>query len=172
MGTLCLRGRDTIMAIDKNIRAKLGMRLRIDHRLSHAEARAAQAILFAGTDIRTGRCQMFRERIAREAAVSLRSVDRAIAKLKELAYLTVTHTWGQRHREQGGRWFRPKGASVFIWAANFLVATVTGLPSQKIRKEPPAPLPDGLSRVLERLGHAIADRAGLPKVPDLAYIYQ
>ena len=153
------------MAIDKNIRAKLGMKLRTDCRLSHAEARAAQAILFAGTDCRTGRCQMYRERIAREAAVSLRSVDRAIARLKELTYLVVTPTWGQRHRQQGGRWFRPRGANVFTWAANFLVATLAAHPRQNNKQEALAPLPEGLSRVLERFGNAIADRSGLPRVP-------
>ena len=154
------------MAIDRNIRARLGARLRVDSRLSHAEARAAQAILFAGTDARTGRCQMYRERIAREAAVSLRSVDRAIARLKELAYLVVTPTYGQRHRQQGGRWFRPRGANVFTWAANFLVATVAAHPRQNNKQEAPAPLPEGLSRVLERFGNAIADRAALPKPPN------
>ena len=151
------------MAIDKNIRAKLGMKLRTDRRLSHAEARAAQAILFAGTDCRTGRCQMFRERIAREAAVSLRSVDRAIARLRELAYLVVTPTWGQRHRQQGGRWFRPRGANVFTWAANFLVATVATHPRQESIQQAFPPLSEGLSRVLERFGNAIADRSGLPR---------
>ena len=153
------------MAIDRNLRAKLGMKLRTDRRLSHAEARAAQAILFAGTDCRTGRCQMFRERIAREAAVSLRSVDRAIARLKELAYLVVTPTYGQRHRQQGGRWFRPRGASVFTWAVNFLTATVAALPRQNTNIQAPCPLPEGLSRVLARFGNGIADRSGLPAAP-------
>ena len=155
------------MAIDRNIRARLGARLRVDSRLSHAEARAAQAILFAGTDARTGRCQMYRERIAREAAVSLRSVDRAIARLKELSYLVVTATYGQRHRQQGGRWFRPRGASVFAWAANFLVATVAAYPRQESKQQAPAPLPEGLAKVLERFGNAIADRSGFPRAqPD------
>ncbi|MEI7608106.1 MAG: hypothetical protein WCJ64_12055 [Rhodospirillaceae bacterium] len=154
------------MRVDRNIRAQLGAKLRTDRRLSHAEARAAQAILFAGTDCRTGRCQMFRERIAREAAVSLRSVDRAIARLKELAYLVVTPTWGQRHRQQGGRWFRPRGANVFTWAANFLVATVAAHPSQNNKQQAPAALSEGLSRVLERLGHAIADRRSTTGAPE------
>ena len=151
------------MAIDRNLRAQLGMRIRSDSRLSHAEARAAQAILFAGTDCRTGRCQMYRQRIAREAAISLRSVDRAIAKLRDLAYLTVVPTYGQRHRQQGGRWFRPRDASVFIWAANFLTAMLTAHPRQESIPLPPPPLPEGLARVLERFGTVLADRNGLPK---------
>ena len=156
------------MAIDRNIRARLGAHLRTDRRLSHAEARAAQAILFAGTDCRTGRCQMYRDRIAREATVSLRSVDRAIARLKELAYLVVTPTYGQRHRQQGGRWFRPRGANVFTWAIDFLTATVTAHPRQESYIPPLAPLPEGLARVLERFGNAIADQAGLPRSPKTA----
>ena len=108
---------------------------------------------------------MYRERIAREAAVSLRSVDRAIARLRELAYLAVTPTWGQRHRQQGGRWFRPRGANVFTWAANFLVATAAAYPRQESKQQALAPLSEGLSRVLERFGTAIADRSGLPIAP-------
>ena len=148
------------MVIDRNERARLGAQLRMDSRLTHAEHRAAEAILFAGTDCRTGRCQMFRERIARESAVSLSSVDRAIAKLKELGYVEVIPTYGPRCREIGGRWFRPRGASVFVWVS--LIVRVPTHPC-KIQKEPAmAPMSPGLQAALARLGHGIADRMGRP----------
>jgi hypothetical protein len=151
--------------IDKNQRARLGVTLRTDERITHAESRAASAILFDGTDVKTGRCQMFRDRIARQSKVSLRSVDRAIAKLKMLGYLVVVPTYGPRRIVKGGRWFRPRGASVFIWAKLFLVARVAEPPRQESKREAPAPLPEGLASALARFGNAIADRAGLPQAP-------
>ena len=151
--------------IDRNARARLAVRIRQDKRLSPTTRHVANAILFAGMDTRSGRCQTFRARLAHEAGCSPRSVTRATAALQEAGYVRVARTWGQRRREVGGRWFRPQGANVIEWIlpAGFLVDRMARYPSPLSKKAEPAPLPEGLSQALERLGNSIADRAGLPK---------
>ncbi len=151
--------------IDRNARARLAVRIRQDKRLSPTTRHVANAALFAGMDARTGRCQAYRARLAHEAGCSPRSVTRATAALKDAGYVRVARTWGQRRRESGGRWFRPQGANVIEWIlpAGFLVDRMATYPSPQIKKMAPAPLPDGLAKVLERFGHTIADRSGLPQ---------
>ena len=153
------------MAIDRNTRARLGARIRADRRLSPTTRLVGQAALFAATDAHNGRCQAYRARLAHEAGCSPRSVTRATAALAEAGYVKVVATWGQRRREIGGRWFRPRGANVIVWIlpAGFLLANVATHPSSKIKKMEPELLPEGLSRALERFGHALADRSGLPR---------
>ena len=151
--------------IDRNARARLSVKIRQDRRLSPTARHVAHAALFAVMNARTGRCQAYRARLAHEAGCSSRSVTRATQALQEAGYVKVVATWGQRRRESGGRWFRPQGANVIEWIlpAGFLVDRMAALPSPQITKREPATLPEGLSRVLERFGTAIADRAGLPK---------
>lgn len=154
--------------IDRNVRARLGARIRGDRRLSPTTRHVANAALFAGTDARTGRCQAYRARLAHEAGCSQRSVTRATHALQEAGYLTVVPTWGKRHRTDGRRWYRPRGANVLEWrvSADFFVSDkLSRYPSPISKSLPPAPLSEGLSRVLERFGNAIADRSGLPGVP-------
>ena len=153
--------------IDRNARARLGAKIRADKRLTHATRSVANAALFAGMDARTGRCQAYRARLAHEAGCSPRSVTRATTALQEAGYVKVVATWGQRHRQIGGLWFRPQGPNVIEWIlpSSFLIDRMARYPSPKSKPLPSPPLPEGLSRVLERFGNAIADRSGLPKSP-------
>ena len=158
------------MAVDRNVRARLGARIRADRRLSPTARLVGQAALFSAMDARTGRCQAYRARLAHEAGCSPRSVTRATTALQEAGYIRVVATWGQRRRENGGRWFRPQGANVIEWVlpAGFLVDRMARYPSPLSKNLPPAPLSEGLSRVLERLGTAIADQYGLSRTPQTA----
>ncbi len=154
--------------IDRNARARLGAKLRADSSLTHATRLVGHAALFAGMDARTGRCQVHRARLAHEAGCCERTISRATADLEAAGYLTVVPTWGPRRRQQDGRWFRPRGANVLEWrfpADFFLSDKLSPDPSPFLKKEALAPLPDGLARALERLGNAMADRKGPPKVP-------
>ncbi len=150
----------TAMPIDRNARARLGARLRADRRLTPSTRLVAHAALFAATDTRTGRCQAYRARLAHEGGCSQRTVTRATAQLAELGYLTIAPTYGPRHRQIAGRWFRPRGANVLIWRLPpefFLRDSLSRHPSPLTRMQPPSPLPEGLAKVLERFGNAIAD---------------
>ncbi len=154
------------MAIDRNVRARLGARIRADRRLSPTTRLVGQAALFAATDARSGRCQAYRARLAHEAGCSQRSVTRATQALQEAGYMAVAPTWGKRHRSDGRRWYRPRGANVLEWqvSADFFVsAKLAAYPSTLSTNLPPAPLPEGLTSVLVRLGHAIADQYGLSR---------
>ena len=153
------------MPIDRNARARLAVRIRRDKRLSPTTRHVANAALFAATDARSARCQAYRARLAHEAGCSQRSVTRATQALQEAGYLTVVPTWSRCHRADGRRWYRPRGANVLEWripATFFVSAKLAADPSSISKPLPPAPIPEALSRVLERLGHAIADRSGLP----------
>ena len=154
-------GRNTAM-IDRNLRARLGAKIRSDKRLTHATRSVGNAALFAGTEARSGRCQAYRARLAHEAGCHPSTVSRGTKALEEAGYLKVVPTYGPRRRAEGGRWFRPRGANVLVWSEVLLKRILPPSPSLNIKKEVPAPLPEGLARVLERFGHAIADRSGLP----------
>ena len=163
------------MPIDRNVRARLGARLRADRRLSPTARLVGQAALFAATDARSARCQAYRARLAHEAGCSRRSVTRATNQLAELGYLAVVPTWDRRHRADGRRWFRPRGANVLEWripATFFVSDKLAAYPSSISKSLPLAPVPDSLTLVLIRLGHAIADRAGLTVLPDSGTIRQ
>ena len=148
--------------IDRNLRARLGAKIRADNRLTHATRCVGAAALFAATDARSGRCQAYRARLAHEAGCHPSTVTRATNALQEAGYLKVVPTYGPRCRAEGGRWFRPRGANVLVWNEVLLKRIPHPLPSLNIKKIAPAPLPDGLARVLERFGNAIADRSGRP----------
>ena len=154
------------MVIDGNTRARLGAKLRLDKRLSHATFRVANAALFGCMDARNGRCQAYRARVADQAKCCVKTVSRATATLEELGYIQVVPTWGKRHRADGKRWFRPRGPNVIEWRipAGFSVGDkVSPYPRDIINKPPSEVLPEGLARVLTRFGNAIADRSGLPE---------
>jgi len=154
--------------LDRNTRARFSARIRADRRLTPTTRLVGQAALFACMDARTGRCQAYRARLAHEAGCCERTVTRATADLEAAGYLTVVPTWGTRRRQQGGRWFLPRGPNVLEWrlpADFFLRDSLSRDPSSSLKPLPPAPLPEGLARALERFGHAIADRHGLPTVP-------
>jgi len=119
-------------------------------------------------DARTGRCQAYRARLAHEAGCCERSVTRATTALAEAGYVKVVPTYGQRRRQQGGRWFRPRGANVLEWAVQptfFLSDRKSAAPSLHSKKVEPAPLDPALAAVLARFGTAIADSKGLPRAP-------
>ena len=149
------------MPIDRNARARLAVRIRQDRRLSPTTRHVANAALFSAMDARTGRCSAYRARLAHEAGCSPRSVTRATQALQEAGYLSVVPTYGQRHRAHGGRWFRPRGPNVLEWripAAFFLSDKLAADPSPTLKIAATAPLPEGLARVLERLGTAMVER--------------
>ncbi len=150
--------------IDRNLRARLGAKIRADKSLTHATRSVANAALFAATDARTNRCQAYRARLAHEAGCHPCTVTRATKALEEAGYLKVVPTYGPRRREEGGRWFRPRGANVLEWNASLLKSIPQPYPSISLKKIAPAPLDEGLSRVLARFGNAIANRSGLPKL--------
>ena len=150
--------------IDRNLRARLGAKIRSDKSLTHATRSIANAALFAATDARTGRCQAYRAKLAHEAGCHPCTVSRATKALEEAGYLKVVPTYGPRRREEGGRWFRPRGANVLEWNVSLLKSIPHPYPSISIKKIAPATLDEGLSRVLARFGNAIADRSGLPKL--------
>ena len=155
--------------IDRNARTRLAVRLRQDKRLSPTARHVANAALFSAMDNRTGRCQAYRARLAHEAGCSKRSVTRATQALQDAGYIKVVPTWGKRHRSDGRRWYRPRGANVLEWqvSADFFVsAKLAADPSSYLKKPEPAPLPDSLTRVLERFGNAIADRSGHPRASE------
>ena len=148
--------------IDRNARARLGAKIRGDKNLTHAARLVANAALFASTDARTGRCQAYRARLAHEAGCHTATVTRATNALQEAGYLKVVPTYGPRRRQEGGRWFRPRGANVLVWNEVLLKRILPVYPSTNIKNIALAPLPDGLARALERFGNTIADRSGLP----------
>ena len=152
--------------IDRNARARLGARLRADKTLTPSTRLVAHAALFAAMDARTGRCQAYRARLAHEAGCHVDTVTAATKKLEAAGFIKIVPTYGQRRRQQGGRWFRPRGANVIEWvlpACFFLKGHRPAYPSIPSKKMAPAPLPADLATALARLGHAMADRAGLPK---------
>ena len=148
--------------IDRNMRARLGAKIRADKRLTHATRSIASAALFAATDAQSGRCQAYRARLAHEAGCHRSTVSRGTKALEEAGYLKVVPTYGPRRRAEGGRWFRPRGANVLVWSEVLLRRILPPSPSLNIKKIAPPPLPEGLARVLERFGKAIAERSGLP----------
>jgi len=151
--------------IDRNLRARLGVKLRQDRRLTGTTFRVAQAALFGCMDARTGRCQAYRARLAHEAGCSERSVTRATQALETAGYVKVVPTYGQRRRISGGRWFRPRGANVLEWLVSadfFLSAKMAAQPSPLLKPIDNAPLDPALAAVLARFGNAIADSRGLP----------
>ncbi len=153
--------------IDRNVRARLGARLRADKSLTPSTRLVAHAALFAAMDARTGRCQAYRARLAHEAGCHVDTVTTATKKLEAAGYIKIVPTYGQRRRQQGGRWFRPRGANVIEWvlpACFFLKGHRPADPSIPSKKMAPAPLDPALAAVLARFGTAIADRHGLPKV--------
>lgn len=150
--------------IDRNLRARLGAKIRSDKSLTHATRLIANAALFAATDARTGRCQAYRAKLAHEAGCHPCTVTRGTKSLEDAGYLKVVPTYGPRRREEGGRWFRPRGANVLVWSDILLKRIPLPSPSRSLKEIQPAPLPEGLSNALARFGNAIADRSGLPKL--------
>jgi DNA-binding transcriptional MocR family regulator len=156
------------MAIDRNMRARLGAKLRADTALTHATRLVGNASLFATMDAKTGRAQASRARLAHEAGCAVRTVTRATNALEEAGYIKVIPTYGPRKRvsENGKRWYRPRGANVIEWVVpeDFLLSDKrSAYPSTLYNKSAPAALDPGLSSALARLGHSIADKAGLPR---------
>ena len=144
--------------LDRNLRARLGAKIRADQRLSHATRCVGTAILFACTNCKSGRSDAYRARIAHEAACSERTVSRAFSSLRDAGYITISPTYQRRHRSDKGRWYRPRGPNVVLWTADLVQRDkLSALPRVIYKPQRPEPLPDALAGALARLGHAIAD---------------
>lgn len=150
------------MAIDNRARIAFWNSLRADPRLTGSDTRVANVLLFQFMNVNTGRNQAYVAAIARLAGVSERSVYRALDKLKTLGLLRIVPTWAARMVAVGGRWFKPRGASIYEWLHNFQTAKLAVQPIRDTKKMEFPPLDAGLAAALARLGHAMADRAGLP----------
>ena len=144
--------------LDRNLRARLGAKIRADRHLTHAHRSVGLAILFACTNVRTGRSDAYRKRIAQEAGCSERTVSRAFSSLSQTGYLTICSTYRRRHRSDKGRWYRPRGPNVILWTADLVQRDkLSALPRVIYKPAATEPLPDALVDALARLGHAIAD---------------
>lgn len=155
--------------IDRNARARLGVKIRSDSRLTFATRIVGNAALFGCMDAKTGRCQASRARLAHEAACHKRTVTRATNSLQANGYLKVVPTYGPRMRAEGGRWFRPRGPNVLEWVfpeGFFLSAKLAANPSTLIKKVDLSKIDPELQATLARFGGAIADRYGLPPAPN------
>jgi hypothetical protein len=151
---------DSSLIRDRNARVRFSVRIRQDVRLTPATRLVANALLFACVDSRTGRCQPYRARIAHEAGVSERTVTRAVQSLRDAEYLDVTPTWGKRHRTDGRRWYRPRGANVLEWRIpiDFSVRDSVSLDPSPSFKNQPMMMDEGLSKAMTRLANSMADR--------------
>ncbi|CAK0761999.1 hypothetical protein WCLP8_3380005 [uncultured Gammaproteobacteria bacterium] len=87
----------------------------------------------------------------------------------DLDRFKVVLTYGPRMRAEGGRWFRPRGPNVLEWVfpeGFFLSAKLAADPSTLIKKVDLSKIDPELQATLARFGGAIADRYGLPPVPN------
>ena len=142
--------------LDRNERARIGAQIRKDDRLTHTAKLIGQALLFFFMGA-TGRAWPSYETLAAESGVSVRSAKRAIPQLVDSGYLTKTRRWGKHPTQRAGKWVPACLSNLYLWAKR-LSATKAQEPRPDITKVVAAPLSEGLSRVLERLGHAIADQ--------------
>lgn len=153
------------MAIDVRERIAFWNTLRADPRLTGADTRVANVLLFQFMNVNTGRNQAYVATIARLSGVAERSVYRALEKLKRLGLLRIIPTWSARMVAIGHRWFKPRGASIYEWLHSFQTAKLAVQPIRKIKQAAQVPMDPALVAVLARFGHAIADRHGLPPAP-------
>ena len=151
------------MQIDRNERARIAVQVRKDGRLTHTAKAVAQTLLFAFMGA-LGRAWPSYETLANEAGVSVRSAKRAIPLLVAAGYLSKTRRWGRQPTKRAGRWVPTCLSNIYLWVSR-LSAKLAQEPRPKIITLPPATLPPELASALARLGHAIADRSGLPAVP-------
>ena len=150
--------------IDRNVRARLGARIRADRRLSPTARLVGQAALFSAMDASTGRCQAYRARLAHEAGCSKRSVTRATLALQDAGYLSVVPTWGKRHRSDGRRWFRPRVLPVVRTRASLARSSIVihvGIPAGQIRSLPVIRFIPGLIRTPARPSMALDHRVAM-----------
>ena len=153
-------------SLDRNERARIGADIRKDDRLTHTAKLVGQTLLFFFMGA-TGRAWPSYETLAAEAGVSVRSAKRAIPQLVKSGYLTKTRRWGKHATQRAGKWVPACLSNLYLWAKR-LSASVAQEPRPDITKAVTIPLSEGLTRVLERLGQAMADRAGLPGGASLA----
>jgi len=154
------------MQIDRNERARIGVLIRKDDRLTPTAKHVAHTLLFFFMGA-LGQAWPSFETLAAEAGVSISSAKRAIPQLTAAGYLTKTQRRGKYPTKRGNRWVPTLLSNLYIWVQRLSVSS-TQEPRPIIKKEPPAPLPPELAAVLARFGNAIADSRGLPKVPSTA----
>ena len=151
--------------IDRNVRTRIGVKLRSDSKLTFATRTVGNAALFGCMDAKTGRCQASRARLAHEAACSKRTVTRATNSLQANGYIKVAPTYGPRMRAEDGRWFRPRGPNVLEWVIPegfFLSAKLAADPSLLTKTLDLSKIDPELQATLARFGSALLDRCGLP----------
>ena len=147
--------------IDRTERARLGAQIRQDTRLTPAARLVALALLFAFMGA-SGRAWPSYETLASAAGVSVSSAKRAILQLVALGYLSKHRRWGRHPVQRAGRWVPACLSNVYIWLTRL---SVKATPESRLNKiKVPEAMPAGVARALERLGHTIADRMGLPQV--------
>ena len=152
------------MPIDRNERTRIAVRIRKDSRLTPTAKHVGQTLLFFFMGA-LGRAWPSYETLAAEAGVSVSSAKRAIPMLVAAGYLTKTRRWGRSAIRRAGKWMPHCLSNLYVWAARLMSAKSAQEPRPLHKPIPPAPLPEGLSRVLARFGNGIADRSGLPAAP-------
>jgi hypothetical protein len=160
-GDVCAMRADNAMAeLDRKHRALIGAEIRKDCRLTPTAKQVGEALLFFFMGA-LGRAFPSYDTLAAEAGCSVRSAKRAIPLLVDAGYITKTRRWGKQATIRAGRWVPTCLSNLYCW-----VRSLSAKPAQKPRPDIKSPAPialsEGLARVLERLGHAIADKAGLP----------
>ena len=154
------------MQIDRNERARIGVLIRKDDRLTPTAKHVAHTLLFFFMGA-LGQAWPSFETLAAEAGVSISSAKRAIPQLTAAGYLTKTQRRGKYPTKRGNRWVPTLLSNLYIWVQRLSVSS-TQEPRLNIKKEPPAPLPAELATALARLINSAADSRGLPKVPSTA----
>ncbi len=156
-------GADTTMQIDRNERARIGVQIRKDARLTHTAKHVGQTLLFFFMGA-LGRAWPKYETLAEQAGVSVRSAKRAIPQLIAAGYLTRTRRWGPNPIQRHGRWTRTCLSNLYVWVKR-LSAKPAPKPRPDIKKEDQAPLPPDLAAALARFGNSLANKLGLPPAP-------
>lgn len=150
--------------IDRESRARQGAEMRVDKRLTAAEFRVGQAILF-GIMGALGRAWPSYDRIAEAAGVCRRTAVTAVAKLVKLGYLIKTRRWGKGLVQREGRWMPHCLTNMYVWAKRISAKAASNPRPNNIKEVAHEPMPPELVKVLARFGNLIADRNGLPQSP-------
>lgn len=154
------------MALDKIMAVKLGIAIRTSSILTDGEKTVANTIAFSLTSI-VGRVYgISHQGIADICKVCSKTVENTIKALEAQGFMEPHH----RQRERFSKRFK---TNIYFWKKCWVKAEPSEKNSanlssnnKKNARQPSStlhqPLPEGLARVLERFGNAIADKYGLP----------
>jgi len=145
--------------IDRNERARIAVQIRHDSRLTPQTKHVAHALLFAFMGA-LGRAWPSYETLAKEAGCSLSTAKRAVRQLVDSGYISKTRRWGKMAIKRAGRWVPACMSNVYVWLARLsVIPTLEPRTNRSPESKLTVPaLPEGLARVLERLGTSIAER--------------